>query len=122
LTYKTAEDAQSFAFRLLPKLMVVVLVFLAVVFVLALALDLRVMHRWLQQPELALLPVVGVVACWIFFVAIGKHYPLVPFLCGLAVFAAAFGTLAVSFYPYMVPFSITIEQAAARHQSLAFLF
>jgi cytochrome bd ubiquinol oxidase subunit II len=122
LTYKTAEDVQSFAFRLLPKLMVAVLVFLAVVFVLALALDLRVMHRWLQQPELALFPVVGVVACWIFFVAINKHYPLVPFLCGLAIFAAAFGTLAISFYPYMVPFSITIEQAAAPHQSLAFLF
>ena len=122
LTYKTAEDVQSFAFRLLPKLMVAVLVFLAVVFVLALALDLRVMHRWLQQPELALFPVVGVVACWIFFVAIRKRNPLVPFLCGLAIFAAAFGTLAVSFYPYMVPFSITIQQAVAPHQSLAFLF
>jgi cytochrome bd ubiquinol oxidase subunit II len=46
----------------------------------------------------------------------------VPFLCGLALFAAAFGTLAVSFYPYMVPFSITIQEAAAPHQSLAFLF
>ena len=122
LTYKTAEDVQSFAFRLLPRLMVAVLVFLAVVFVLALALDLRVMHRWLEQPKLALFPAVGVVACCFFFVAIRKHYPLVPFLCGLAVFAAAFGTLAGSFYPYMVPFSITIQEAAAPHQSLAFLF
>ena len=122
LTYRTAEDVQSFAFRLLPKLMVAVLVFLAAVFVLALALDLRVMHRWLQQPELGLFPVVGVVACCIFFVAIRKQYPLVPFLCGLAIFAAAFGTLAVSFYPYMVPFSITIQQAVAPRQSIAFLF
>jgi len=47
---------------------------------------------------------------------------LVPFLRGLAIFAAAFGTLAVSFYPYMVPFSITIQEAAAPHESLAFLF
>jgi cytochrome d ubiquinol oxidase subunit II len=122
LTYRTAEDIQSFAFRLLPKLMVAVLVFLAAIFVLALALDLRVMHRWLEQPKLALFPVVGVVASCIFFVAIRKHYPLVPFLCGLAMFAAAFGTLAVSFYPYMVPFSITIQEAVAPHQSLAFLF
>src|SRR6202012_4033893 len=49
---------QSFAFRLLPRLMVAVLVFLAAVFVLALALDLRVMHRWLEAPELALFSVV----------------------------------------------------------------
>src|SRR6202522_1601404 len=57
LTYRTAEDVQSFAFRLPPRLMVAVLVFLAVVFVLALALDLRVMHRWLEQAQLALFPV-----------------------------------------------------------------
>ena len=38
------------------------------------------------------------------------------------IFAAAFGTLAISFWPYMIPFSITIEQAAAPHASLAFMF
>jgi len=122
LTYRTAEDVQSFAFRLLPRLMIAVLAFLATVFALALGLNLRVMHRWLEQPELALFPVAGIAACAIFRVAIRKRYPLVPFLCGLAIFAAAFGTLAVSFYPYMVPFSITIQEAAAPHESIAFLF
>jgi cytochrome bd-type quinol oxidase subunit 2 len=101
LTYRTAEDVQLFAFRLLPRLMVAVFVFLAVVFVTALALDLRVMHRWLEQPKLALFPVFGAVACCILFVAVRKRYPLVPFLCGLTLFAAAFGTLTVSFYPYI---------------------
>jgi cytochrome d ubiquinol oxidase subunit II len=38
------------------------------------------------------------------------------------IFAAAFCTLAISFWPYMIPFSITIEQAAAPHASLAFMF
>jgi cytochrome d ubiquinol oxidase subunit II len=38
------------------------------------------------------------------------------------VFVAAFGTLAISFWPYMIPFSITIEAAAAPHSSLAFMF
>jgi cytochrome bd ubiquinol oxidase subunit II len=37
-------------------------------------------------------------------------------------FTAAFGTLAISFWPYMIPFSITVEQAAAPHSSLAFMF
>ena len=36
--------------------------------------------------------------------------------------AAAFGTLALSFWPYMIPFSITIEDAAAPHSSQAFMF
>jgi cytochrome d ubiquinol oxidase subunit II len=38
------------------------------------------------------------------------------------IFVAAFGTLAISFWPYMIPFSITIEEAAAPHSSLAFMF
>ena len=40
----------------------------------------------------------------------------------LLIFAAAFGTLAISFWPYMIPFTITIEDAAAPHSSLAFMF
>ena len=35
---------------------------------------------------------------------------------------SAFGTLALSFWPYMVPFAITIDEAAAPHASLAFMF
>ena len=39
-----------------------------------------------------------------------------------AIFGAAFATLAASFLPYMVPFSITITQAAAPQSSLSFIF
>src|ERR1700735_3365097 len=49
------------------------------------------------------------------------HAPL-PFYMVALMFAAAFGTLAISFWPYMIPFSITVQQAAAPHGSLAFLF
>ena len=38
------------------------------------------------------------------------------------IFTAAFGTLAISFWPYMIPFSVTIEEAASPHSSLAFMF
>jgi len=37
-------------------------------------------------------------------------------------FAAAFGTLAISFWPYMIPFVLTIEESAAPQSSLAFMF
>jgi cytochrome bd ubiquinol oxidase subunit II len=37
-------------------------------------------------------------------------------------FVAAFGTLALSFWPYMIPFAITIDAGAAPHSSLAFMF
>ena len=38
------------------------------------------------------------------------------------IFAATFGTLAISFWLYIIPFSITSAEAAASHASLAFMF
>jgi hypothetical protein len=73
LTYKTAADVQTLAFRLLPRLTVAVLGFLAVAFVAALVLDLRVMHRWLEAPVLAVFPLIGVVACVVLSVAIRRR-------------------------------------------------
>src|SRR5215472_10569262 len=46
----------------------------------------------------------------------------VPYYMVALIFAATFGTLAISFWPYMIPFSITIQEAAAPHSSLAFMF
>ena len=37
-------------------------------------------------------------------------------------FVASFTTLVVLFWPYMIPFSITIDDTAAPYASLAFMF
>jgi hypothetical protein len=37
-------------------------------------------------------------------------------------FVSAFGTLAISFWPYLIPGAVTVEEAAAPHSSLAFMF
>jgi cytochrome d ubiquinol oxidase subunit II len=55
-------------------------------------------------------------------VSVGRRQDGPPFYMVAIIFAAAFGTLAISFWPYMIPFSITIDQAAAPHSSLAFMF
>jgi cytochrome d ubiquinol oxidase subunit II len=36
-------------------------------------------------------------------------------------FASPFGTLAISFWPYMMPGAVTVDEAAAPHSSLAFM-
>jgi cytochrome d ubiquinol oxidase subunit II len=38
------------------------------------------------------------------------------------IFMSAFGTLALSFWPYMIPSVITVDQAAAPQSSLMFMF
>jgi hypothetical protein len=110
------------AYRLIPYLAVGLLVFLVVVFVYALAEDLRVTQRWLERPYLFIFPAIGVVAALVAAESVRNRRDGVPFYMVALIFAAAFGTLAISFWPYMIPFSITIEEAAAPHSSLAFMF
>jgi cytochrome bd ubiquinol oxidase subunit II len=122
LTYKAQPRVRDLGFRLMPWLLAALLVFLATVFAAALLDDLAVMRRWISDPALFLFPALGAAACAAMIWSIRARRGLVPFLCAVAVFAAAMGTLAVSFYPYMIPFAITTTEAAAPHASQAFLF
>jgi cytochrome bd ubiquinol oxidase subunit II len=122
LVKKCEGDVREAAYRLIPYLAVGLLAFLVVVFVYALARDLRVMHRWLERPYLFIFPVIGVIAALVAAESVRHRRDGVLFYMVGLIFAAAFGTLAISFWPYMIPFSITIEEAAAPHSSLAFMF
>ena len=80
------------------------------------------MDRWLERPSLLVFPVIGIIAALVAARSVRLRRDGVPFLMVTLIFAAAFGTLAISFWPYMIPFSITIAEAAAPPSSLAFMF
>jgi cytochrome bd ubiquinol oxidase subunit II len=65
---------------------------------------------------------VGVITAVVAAESVHRRRDGVRFYMVALIFAAAFGTLAISFWPYMIPFSITIDGAAAPHSSLAFMF
>ena len=122
LCHKTEEDVRDLAYRLVPVLLGAVLTFLAAAFAFALVADLRVLHRWLDRPGMLVFPVVGLGACLVLVRAIRRRTDWLPFPMVAVIFCAAFATLAASFLPYMIPYSITLQQAAAPHSSLAFMF
>jgi cytochrome bd ubiquinol oxidase subunit II len=122
LVRKCEGDVREEAYRLIPYLAGALLVFLVVVFAYALAKDLRVVHRWLERPYLFVFPAIGAAAALVAAASVRRRRDGVPYYMVALIFAAAFGTLAISFWPYMIPFSITIEEAAAPHSSLAFMF
>ena len=110
------------AYRRIPGLALGLLAFLIVVFLFALAKDLPVMMRWLERPYLLVFPAIGIVASIALATSIRQRHDGAPFALVALIFAAAFGTLAISFWPYMIPFVISIDEAAAPHASLAFMF
>ena len=122
LVRKCEDEVRDDAYRLIPYLSAALLVFLIVVLVYALADNFRVMTRWLDRPFLFVFPAAGMLAAIMLAASIQRRQDALPFLMVVIIFAAAFGTLAISFWPYMIPFSITVEQAAAPHSSLAFMF
>ncbi len=122
LVRKCEGDLREPAYRLIPYLSIALLVFLIVVFGYALAENLRVIGRWLERPYLFVFPAIGVLAAIVLAASVRQRRDGPPFYMVSLIFVAAFGTLAISFWPYMIPFSITIEDAAAPHSSLAFMF
>jgi cytochrome d ubiquinol oxidase subunit II len=122
LVKKCEADVRDAAYRLIPYLAVGLLVFLVVVFGYALAENLRILHRWLQRPYLFVCPAVGVIAALVAAASVRGRRDGAPYYMVALIFAVAFGTLAISFWPYMIPFSITVAEAAAPHSSLAFMF
>jgi cytochrome d ubiquinol oxidase subunit II len=122
LVYKTSYDARDLGYRLLPRLLVAVLVFLVVAFAYSLVLHLQVLDRWVDRRFLWVFPVAGLSAGVGLLISTGRRIDRLPFVMAALLFIAAFATMAFSFLPYMVPFSITIAEAAAPPNSLSFLF
>jgi cytochrome d ubiquinol oxidase subunit II len=122
LVRKCDGEVRDAAYRLIPALAVGLLIFLIAVFAYALAENLQVMGRWLERPYLFAFPAIGAVAAIRLASSVRRRDDRRPFPMVALIFAAAFGTLAISFWPYMIPFSITIDEAAAPHASLAFMF
>ena len=122
LARKGTGEIRMFALRVLPWIMAALLVFLVAVFIHAFILHLPVLHRWTQRPVLLIFPVMGAAAFAIMANGVRRHNDRFLFIAGAAIFLAAFATLAVSFLPYIVPFSITIADAASPDSSLRFLF
>src|SRR5580700_861491 len=122
LVRKCEGDVLETAHRLIRPLALALLAFLVIVFVYALAEKFQVMQRWLERPYLLVFPLIGALAALVLARSLRQRWDALPFVMVAIIFAAAFGTMAISFWPYMIPFSITIAGAAPPPASLDFMF
>jgi cytochrome d ubiquinol oxidase subunit II len=122
LVRKSEGEVRDVARRQIRVLAIGVLAFLILVFVHALAENLPILRRWIDRPYLFVFPAIGAIAAVVLAASLLRHNDYWPFYTVALIFVSAFGTLAFSFWPYMIPFVITIDEAAAPHSSLAFMF
>jgi cytochrome d ubiquinol oxidase subunit II len=67
-------------------------------------------------------PLIGIIAIVGIFSGARQRRDSWPFAMTVLLFVAAFLSLAVMFWPYMIPYSVTVAAAAAPEASLSFLF
>ncbi len=90
-------------------------------------LETAYFERWLAWPgilEVAIVPVlVGVLTLWLArSLTSGKGPDWLPFVLALGLFLLCFAGLGLSMWPYVIPPSVTLEQAAAPESSQLFMF
>ena len=122
LVLKTTGDLRDWAYQWLPRLMKAVIGVVVAALALTLLSDFRVVDRWLDQPWLFAFPAFAAAAAWGLFRGVSDRRDWQPWLMASTLFVTAFAMLAGSFWPWIVPFHLTIADAAAPTASLAFLY
>ena len=87
-------------------------------------LNAQFMARWFAWPAMlysAPVPILVALAALVLFDGLRKRRDARPFFAAIALFVLCYIGLGISFYPYIVPPSLTIWSAAAPDSSLGFL-
>jgi cytochrome bd ubiquinol oxidase subunit II len=124
LVFKGEGELKAWAYQRIPRLAVAVLVVMALAFAVAMTLDVgAVAQDSLRSRSWGLVfPIVGVGALIGVIVSARARRDGLPFTFTTLFFVAAYLTLGVMFWPYMVPYSVTVANAAAPDASLSFFF
>jgi cytochrome d ubiquinol oxidase subunit II len=82
------------------------------------------LDRWFGWPTMifsVIVPLLVLGCFYVMFQGLRSHHDTRPFIAALGLFVLGFAGIGISFYPYMVPTSVTIWEAAAPDESLIFL-
>ena len=123
LTLKSEGALRDWAWRRIPWLAGAVLVTLGVAAVTAFIERARMTGNLFVGRLWGLIfPAIGLLAMYGVFAAARRRRDAWPFALTAVFFVAALLSLAVMFWPYMIPYTITVGNAAAPEKSLSFLF
>ena len=122
LVLKTDGALRERALRQIPAIAAALIVVLALAFGLTLDHSALAKSHLAERPWGLAFPIIGVAALLAVLLFTRRRHDLMPFAMTVLFFVAAFLTLGVMYWPYMVPYSITVASAAAHPASLSFLF
>ncbi|NOD98785.1 cytochrome d ubiquinol oxidase subunit II [Ruegeria sp. HKCCD6228] len=123
LNMKTTGEIQRRMRSYARPLMLMTLALIGLVSLLTPFQDSIYLIRWFSWPGIVfsgLVPAIVAVIAWMLDRSLRDQRDYQPFFCAIALFVVCFIGIGISFYPYMLPSSLTIAEAAAPDSSLAF--
>ncbi|MEM5300122.1 cytochrome d ubiquinol oxidase subunit II [Burkholderia sp. JPY481] len=123
LAMKTDGDLQQRLHQFITPLAIVLLMFMIAVSIWTPISDARIAARWFSFPNfyrLAPVPIAVIVVAALLFRAARRRYDAVPFVLALLLVLLGYIGILVSVWPYAIPSSITLWNAAAPRSSQVF--
>jgi cytochrome d ubiquinol oxidase subunit II len=124
LIMKTEGEVAERARRQAKLLLLGVLVFMAVVSLWTPLMMPSIGQRWFSLPNIAILwpvPVLTALTAYIGWLGLQRGRDALPFLSAIALFLLGYMGLVISWFPYIVPPSLTVWDAAAAPVSQMFM-
>jgi cytochrome d ubiquinol oxidase subunit II len=124
LIWKTSGELQQKAYSLAWSTGLATLALIGIVSLIMPFLDPLFRQRWFSFPNIvyaAPVPILVGLAALMLLAGLGRRRERAPFFAAVALFVLSYLGLGISFYPYILPPSLTIWDAAAPAKSLEFL-
>jgi cytochrome d ubiquinol oxidase subunit II len=124
LIWKTEGELQARVRRLAVRAALATLALMAAVSLANLLLFEQYRQRWLEMPNILFasqVPLLTAIIAGFLFSSLQRKRELAPFVLTLALFLLGMAGLGVSMWPYVVPGSVTIWEAAAPESSQLFM-
>jgi cytochrome d ubiquinol oxidase subunit II len=123
LVMKTEADLQQWSRRVAERALFGVLAFIAMVSIWTPAANAGIAARWFSWPNIAFfapVPIVTALIAWMTWRTLRAGHENLPFVGAMALFAMCYLGLAISLFPYIVPYAVTLWDAASSPSTQAF--
>lgn len=124
LILKTQGEVLERAKRFAPRLLLLVLAAMVVLTVWTATLHEYYLERWLVWPDrlyTLVVPILVLACAFALFDGLRANKTLKPYLAAVGLFVVSYVGLVMTIFPYLVPPSVTLWDAAAPDKSLQFL-
>jgi len=124
LILKAEGNLQAMAYRIARVAGVLMLIMIGIVSCWSPFLHEHFMQKWFAWPAMlfvAPVPILVLLCAFILFRGLKHQQALAPFMATQCLFVLSYIGLVISFFPYIVPSSVTLWAAAAPENSLKFL-